>query len=151
MSDIKFVTNYPKGGLPGLRGGFGISGSSLHLSNGEARNLKFGVWMGYVTYWPTNDKSHQRERGLGYVTNFKFWDPLPICGTAESMNLKFGIWLNYARTTNYPKAMLGRGQGMILVTSGNRSRWASITVSSYVCNSSSEQHENKFQKPQILA
>jgi len=79
---------------------------------------------------------HQREGGLSHVTYFKILGPLPISGTAEGRNLKFGMWLHYARYKLAEdklrhQTMLGHGQGMILATSGNCSRWASANISSF--------------------
>ena len=60
----------PKGGLVGLRGGYGIVGPILISGIGESRNLKVGVWMEYVTCKPANDKLPPKGACPGHVTDF---------------------------------------------------------------------------------
>ena len=46
----------------------------------------------------------QKGRGLGHVTDFKFWVPLNISGTAKVRNLKFGMRIdNYEYYAKHAK------------------------------------------------
>ena len=68
--------------------------NSLSISGtGEARNLKFGVWIECVTYWLSMKNYHQRERGPGYVTDFEILGPLHISGMIEATDVKFGVYV----------------------------------------------------------
>jgi len=53
----------------GRRGCFVILGPPPFSGTGEARNLKFGAWMEYVTTSLPRTNYHQKERDPGHVTD----------------------------------------------------------------------------------
>ena len=63
------ITRKRRGRVPGVF----VSGT------GEARKLKFGVWIEYGTYWPANEKLSSKGAWLlEHVTVFDILGPLPL-------------------------------------------------------------------------